>query len=177
MNENKPCIVFLTGASGSGKTTLLNALKKRTNNCSTVCLHFDNIGVPSEEEMIKKYDSPREWQRAMTHRWIKKIMREYNNKKLVILEGQVDLSFIVNAFKDINFFNYKIILAHCDHSVRHERLRANRNQPELINENMDNWSNFLKQQALEMNVLILDTTLMNKENMVDYFLKYIENSI
>lgn len=39
---------------------------------------------------------------------------------------------------------------------------------------MDNWSNFLKQQAIEMNTAILDTTHINKEDMVNNFLKHIE---
>lgn len=82
----------------------------------------------------------------------------------------------VSAFKDNGFSNYKIVLAHCDNSIRHKRLDINRNQPELINEDMDNWSNFLKKQALEMNAPILDTTIMNKETMVECFLKYIKNN-
>jgi len=38
---------------------------------------------------------------------------------------------------------------------------------------MDNWSEFLKNQAIEMNVTILDITSMTKDNMLYWFLEYI----
>lgn len=172
-NKESPFIIFLTGASGSGKTTLLDALKKKLHGPSVTYLHFDSIGVPSEEEMVKKYGSPSEWQKAMTIFWINKIVNEYSNKKLVIIEGQVNFFFIATAFKDINYNQYKIILIHCDTKVRHHRLYVNRNQPELINENMDSWAKFLKNQASEMNVTILDTSAMTVNNMRDSFIEYI----
>ena len=124
--------------------------------------------------MTEKYGSPTEWQKAMTHIWIGKLTREYNDKRLLIIEGQVNLSFIINAFKDIGFTKYKIILVHCDNSVRHSRLHADRNQSELINDTMDSWSSFLKSQAIESNIPILDTTAMSIENMIDWFLSYID---
>lgn len=171
--EHQPYIIFLSGASGAGKTTLVNELNKKLNNTSARCFHFDSIGVPSEMEMIEKYGSPTEWQKAMTHFWIEKLVKEYDDKKLLIIEGQVNLSFIVTAFTDIHFKKYKIILVHCDNSVRHVRLHVDRNQPELINDRMDNWSSFLKTQAIEMNIPILDTTAMSIENMIDWFFKFI----
>ena len=172
--ELKPHIIFITGSSGSGKTSLVNALNKKLNNTSIVCFHFDSIGVPSEQKMIEQYGPPSEWQRAMTHIWIEKIMQEHHDKMLVIIEGQVNLSFIVTAFKNMNFNNYEIILMHCENSIRHARLRINRHQPELINETMDNWSSFLKSQALEMDVPIIDTTSLSIENIVTWFLQYIK---
>jgi dephospho-CoA kinase len=172
-DDFNPYILFLTGASGAGKTTMIEALNAKLNNSSIVCLHFDSIGVPSEEEMIKKYGSPSEWQKAMTYHWIKKLTSEYKHRDLVIIEGQVNLSFIVTAFDQLNYDKYKIILAHCDNTSRHQRLHIDRNQPELINENMDNWSEFLKNQAIEMNVTILDTTSMTKHNMLSWLLEYI----
>jgi GrpB-like predicted nucleotidyltransferase (UPF0157 family)/dephospho-CoA kinase len=161
-------VIFLTGASGAGKTTLLNAFKKDLSS-SIACLHFDNIGVPSEVDMIKVYRSGSEWQKAMTYHWVKKIMEEYKNKELVILEGQVNLDFITDAFAGFNFTQYKIILVHCDNKTRHQRLHQNRNQPELVNDQMDNWAEFLKKQAISKNAMILDTSLMNTEEMITQF--------
>jgi predicted ATPase len=80
--KQSPAVIFLTGASGAGKTTLLNAFKKDFSTSSTVCLHFDNIGVPSVAEMIKVYGSGSEWQKAMTYHWAKKIITEYKDKGL-----------------------------------------------------------------------------------------------
>ena len=160
-----PNVIFLTGASGAGKTTVLNAFKKDRSS-SIACLHFDNIGVPSEADMIKVYGSGSEWQKAMTYHWVKKIMAEYKNKELVILEGQVNLDFITDAFSGFNFTQYKVILVHCDNETRHQRLYQDRNQPELVNDQMDNWAEFLKKQAINKNIMILDTSLMNTEEMV-----------
>ncbi|MBA3537650.1 MAG: GNAT family N-acetyltransferase [Tatlockia sp.] len=168
-----PVIVFLTGASGAGKTTILEALNKQLS-ASIVCLHFDDIGVPTEQEMISIYGSGSEWQKAMTYRWIKNLLKDYQNKKLVILEGQVNLDFIVSAFEEFNFHQYKIVLAHCDNITRHKRLQQDRNQPELINDNMDTWADFLKKQAIAKKAMILDTTFMNLDEMVCQFGKLID---
>lgn len=164
-----PFIIFLTGASGAGKTTLLNSLSKELPADSTVCLHFDSIGVPGEEKMIQQYGSPSEWQRAMTDQWINKITSEHHAKELVILEGQVNLAFIESTFKRINSTRYQIVLVHCDNVTRHKRLHEDRGQPELINENMDNWSNFLKKQAEDRQVPVLDTTAMTIDEIVEWF--------
>ncbi len=62
---------------------------------------------------------------------------------------------------------------HCDNKTRHLRLHQGRNQPELINNNMDNWAEFLKKQAINKNIMILDTSLMNTEEMVNQFKQWI----
>lgn len=124
--------------------------------------------------MIAVYGSGSEWQKAMTYHWIKKLINDYQNKKLLILEGQVNLDFIVSAFEGFNFSQYKIVLAHCENTIRHKRLHQDRNQPELINDNMDTWAEFLKKQAIERQAMILDTTLMNTDEMVSQFEKLID---
>jgi GrpB-like predicted nucleotidyltransferase (UPF0157 family) len=168
-----PMIIFLTGASGAGKTTILDVLSKKLSASSITCLHFDNIGVPTEQEMIANYGSGSEWQKAMTYRWIQKLINNYQNKKLVILEGQVNLDFIISAFEGFNFYHYKIILAHCENIIRHTRLYQDRHQPELINDTMDNWAEFLKKQAIDKKAMILDTTLLSTDEMVSQFEKLI----
>ena len=64
----------------------LDALNKNIY-LSIACLHFDDIGVPTEQEMIAVYGSGSEWQKAMSYHWIKKLIHDYQNKKCVILEG------------------------------------------------------------------------------------------
>lgn len=175
MNQNNqiPYIIFLTGASGAGKTTLVEQLKNKLSN-SAILLHFDNIGVPTEEKMIKEYGSPSEWQRAMTNIWVDKIIHEHSDKELVILEGQVNLDFISSAFNNVNLTHYQTILMHCDNKVRHKRLHHDRSQPELVNEDMDNWSQFLKRQAETMDVPIIDTTTLSKDQVLIEFSKISE---
>lgn len=86
--RQNPIIVFLTGASGAGKTSILDAFTKKNTSSAIACLHFDDIGVPAEQKMIAVYGSGSEWQKAMTYHWIKKLLNEYQNKKLIILEGR-----------------------------------------------------------------------------------------
>lgn len=169
MKLNNPYIIFLTGASGAGKTSLLNSISH--DFPSIDCFHFDSVGVPSEEEMIKSYGSPSEWQKAMTYYWVNRLTSEYIEKEFIVIEGQVNLAFIVSAFAQVNFSQYKIILVHCDDTKRHERLHTSRSQPDLVNKNMDNWANYLKKQAIDMNVAILDTTSMNIKDMSNWFKK------
>ena len=174
--KNIPFILFISGVSGAGKTTLLKKICSQESSESTACLHFDSIGVPSVEEMINQYGGPSEWQRAMTERWVDKLLAEYKDKKLIFLEGQVNLMFFENACKKHNFTNYKIILIHCDDTIRHERLRMNREQPELINQDMDNWAQFLKDQAIKMNVLILDSGKMTVDEMATWIMQSVDRA-
>lgn len=109
----------------------------------------------------------------MTYHWIQKIIHDYQDKNLVIIEGKVNLDYIVNAFAGFNVQQYKIILVHCNNAVRHQCPHLDRNQPELINDDMDKWAEFLKKQAVDKNVTILDTSLMNTNEMLNLFREYI----
>ena len=172
MTLSIPFILFISGASGSGKTTLLKEMAHRFPLHATACFHFDSIGVPSVEEMIKVYGSPSEWQKVMTEKWVERLLTEFSDKQHIFFEGQVNLEFIETAFMKHSFKNYKIILIHCDDVIRHERLRDNREQPELINQDMDNWAHFLKRQALERGVPILDSGALSVAEMADWVGKY-----
>ena len=43
------------------------------------------------------------------YQWVTKLTTEYQDKELLILEGQVNLDFIVAAFEAVNFNQYQII--------------------------------------------------------------------
>jgi uridine kinase len=165
VQDKLPHIIFISGASGAGKTSLIKHLAIKYSDFSIAAFHFDSIGVPPVEEMNKQYGSPREWQRAMTNEWVKRLIHESENKELLILEGQTDLTFIESAFKSNYFENYTIILIHCSHDLRHTRLQ-NRGQTELINDEMDNWANYLHKQATSKHILILDSGIMTIDEMV-----------
>ncbi len=65
-------LVILIGASGSGKTTIARAIEHRYAEQVEV-FYFDQVGVPSVEEMIAQYGSGEGWQRAKTLEWMAKL--------------------------------------------------------------------------------------------------------
>ncbi len=163
-------IFFITGASGAGKTTLVSELKnKYKNKKDWTFLHFDFIGVPTPEEMIKRYGSRENWQKEIACQWIKKMLTEYKDKEVIIFEGQVNLHFITDGFSKNNFSNYEIILMDCNEEIMSKRLTEYRNQPELLNQDMKNWLNLLRKQAKELNANIINTSNKSKPEVLKPF--------
>ena len=161
-----PKVIFITGSSGAGKTTLLKVLECDTTRLKNVFHYFDSIGVPTVEEMNKVYGSGSEWQKAMTYHWVWRIQQQDADKEMVILEGQINLDFIVAACRGWGIHDYRIVLVHCDDVIRHQRLAEFRQQPELIYQGMDHWAQYLRQQALAHQALILDSGKLSIQEMV-----------
>ncbi len=157
-------LVILTGASGAGKTSIVQSIERSYPGVH--CLHFDSIGVPSHEEMISRYGSGEEWQRLMTTIWLKRIRNNYDQSNMILFEGQMKLSYIEQALKQYPIQNNSTILIDCNDEVRSERLRKERNQPELDNEKMMNWARYLRSEAQENLVQILDTGSQSLEESV-----------
>ena len=173
----KKFVFFITGASGVGKSTLADHLKSYYSNRPDLAIFgFDSIGVPSVEEMSKAYGSPSEWQRAMTKQWVAKILYEVS-KPVVILEGQVNLDFIYEAFEYYNFAQFKVILIDCSVEEMIRRLIHDRVQPELANENMRTWRLFLRKQAEGRRVPVIDTGSMSIEAAAQELQKIVENEL
>lgn len=169
-------IFFITGASGVGKTSLVEGLKnKYSKKNNWIFLHFDSIGVPTLEEMIKKFGSEENWQKETTYKWIKKMLNEYQDKDVIIFEGQVNLKFIKDGFSQNNFSNYKIILIDCDEELMAKRLTHDRGQPELFNDDMKNWLKYLRNQANSFEVNIIDTSNISKKEVIKSFEKILKN--
>ena len=148
-------IVLITGASGSGKTTTLKALKNNLP-ASTSVHFFDDIGVPSLEEMIECYGSPQKWQQAATHQWIEKLIQLTDQTN--ILEGSFNPEYAVEVLKTKTDVSYLIMCLHADRAIREQRLIYDRNQPELVTEDMNNFARFLMEKTLELGGIIIDTT-------------------
>ncbi|MEP7320459.1 MAG: hypothetical protein ABI761_01025 [Saprospiraceae bacterium] len=166
-------IVFLTGASGVGKTTLMEQLQLKYNASSWAFLHFDSIGVPSLDEMINSFGSPSNWQEQITYTWIDKLLLEIPNE-VIFFEGQVNLNFIQKGFKKHNFTNYRIILIDCNEAEMTFRLIHKRKQPELLTDDMKNWLDYLRNQALNLNVPVIDTSHLSEQEVLQTFEKLID---
>ncbi len=155
--RNKPAILFLTGASGAGKTTVLASLEKRLTAPGYFFLRFDSIGVPSFQEMIDQAGSLERWQEMKTHHWVEKIVAEYREDQIVLLEGQSNPDFIEAALQKYGIERSAIVLLDCDWETMKARLTQGRQQPELANDDMKNWADFLRAQAKRKGISIIDT--------------------
>ena len=167
-------LFFLIGASGAGKTTALKFLEKKKLPNLEFC-YFDSIGVPSAEEMAKKFGSPEEWQRAKTIEWAKKIKKDYLQRKNAILDGQTRPIFIEEACKKSNVELYEIILFDCDDNARKKRLIA-RGHPELANESMMNWAKHLREESALRGCKIIDTSELSLNQSVSKLFAFIKKA-
>jgi hypothetical protein len=75
----------------------------------------------------------------------------------ILFEGQMRISFIQEALTTSAITNARIILVDCDDTTRTTRLSRDRSQPELANADMLNWPRYLRQEATNTKVEILDT--------------------
>jgi predicted kinase len=152
-------LVILTGASGSGKTTLARAIEDRHAGEFRV-IYFDSIGVPSSEEMMKWGDGHQPggaWQRAMTLQWFEKLAPLLRSGRPVLFEGQMRPAFIQEALEAPTTIRAEVILLDCDEYTRSERLVTGRAQPDLSNQDMFAWADYLRGEALKAGYEILDT--------------------
>ncbi len=157
-------LFILIGASGSGKTTATGILEEKYKEIKFIFPDKERQ-VPTKDEMIKEYGSVENWQKNETINRFRKIKELYLSAQPVFIDMQSRCEYIINACKILGINNYKIILFHCSNKIREERL-INRNQSELVNQEMNNWADFLKKDCSENNCDIIDTSDMNIESMV-----------
>ena len=153
-----PFLLFVSGSSAAGKTTVLQYVKENLSERRVSILHFDSMGIPSREDMIKQAGSLERWQEMATHSWIERIQKEFKVEDIVILEGQANPDFVTAGCDRHGLKRLTLVLLDCDWETRSARLIHERNQPELANPEMKNWSDFLRNQALQKGVRIVDTT-------------------
>lgn len=156
-SNQAPLFIFITGVSGVGKSFLAKALEQELDLRFVSVNYFDRIGVPSFEHMIKEYGSCEKWQEAMTHQWVKQLAF-VQDKKVVILEGQFNSQFALDARMEFGVAHYVFVLLHAEREVREYRLIKQRTQPALANETMENWAQFLKRKTQELKGTIIDTS-------------------
>jgi adenylate kinase family enzyme len=153
-------VVVLVGASGSGKTTIARAIAARSDVAAKV-FHFDSIGVPSPEEMVRRHGSGEGWQRAETINWMLKLAGEAETGVPVLFEGQTRFTFLAEGAELAGGLPYVPILIDCDDETRVRRLQVERRQPELVTEDMMGWARYLRREAREAGHRILDTTTLS----------------
>ena len=163
-------IVFLTGASGVGKTTIVNELDRNSMTSKYDCYHFDSIGVPSMEEMREIED----WQKKTTYQWIDRLLAK-NQSGTIVIEGSVNISFILSGFDRHGFKDFLILLIDCDEESMIDRLKE-RNQPELANDDMKRWLSFLRKQSLDLSIPRINTSKVNLQTTMAWLVEEIDKS-
>ena len=149
-------LYFLIGASGVGKTTASSLLENKRKDIKFVYPDKEMI-IPSKEEMIKLFGTVENWQKDQTIKRVKRIKDEFLGNQPVLIDTQSRFEFITNACKENQINNFQVILFDCEDSIRNERLYS-RGQPNLINQDMDNWAKFLREDCKNNNCTIIDTT-------------------
>ena len=158
-------LVVLIGASGAGKTTIARAIAARS---TAAVFFFDSIGVPPAEEMIRLYGSGEAWQRAKTLEWMRRLAEEVKAGHSVLFEGQTRFSFLAEGAAAAGSLAYTPILVDCDDETRAARLRSERKQPELANEDMMKWARHLRDEAVAGGHPILDTSRLALSDCVSW---------
>ena len=155
-----PAIIVVTGASGSGKTATVRALSAR-DLTGVRCHYFDEVGVPSVEDMYRDFGSPELWQAVTTHRWLDRLTANRGDADIHILDGQTRPSFVRDAAERTGIALVRVILLDCAAPVRHARLVQLRGQPEFSNPQMDCWAAYLRGQADALKLSVIDTTSLD----------------
>lgn len=158
-------LIILTGASGSGKTAIAEAIAG-DHALEAAVHHFDGIGVPALDVMIRDHGSPEAWQRDKTIEWLARLAPHVGKDKPVLLEGQMRISFVLEAAAAANIKNYGLLLIDCDNKTRAQRLTTGRGQPELANEDMMNWAAYLRGEAGRHGCEIFDTSRLSLDQSV-----------
>jgi dephospho-CoA kinase len=166
-------LVVLTGASGSGKTTIARAFADRYPALAQVH-YFDQIPVPSLEEMAAQYGSPEEWQRLKTIAWCHKLAERLESHPNMLFEGQTRSEFVRQGQKEAGIDDVRIVLVDCDDATRVHRLTHDRGQPELAGERMMKWAKFLRHEAELEGEMILDTSRLSVDEAVDRLRSYFD---
>lgn len=154
-------LLFVIGTSGVGKTAAVEALRARPI-VGLACHHFDSISVPTVVEMTRQFASPEHWQEIATQEWAGRLGQ--CSDPVVILEGQTRPSFIRSALAGKRA---GIVLLDCHPTVRSQRLRTGRRQPELDTPEMQQWAVYLRGQAEALGLPIIDTTSLTPDEVAD----------
>jgi dephospho-CoA kinase len=150
---------FITGSSASGKTTVVKGVINSVYPQMTT-YYFDEIGIPTVEEMNDRFGGPAQWQAYNVRKWIEGINLS-KKADFIVLDGQARPKVILDIARELEIKSLHITLIDCSHEVRRNRLQKTRNQPELDMLDMYTWAAYLRGQSDALTLEIIDTTNKN----------------
>lgn len=147
-------IITITGASGVGKTSTLKELSKNIpKHINVKIFHIDEIINPNWDEI----EDTTKWQEETTLELVDMLVKTAKDEKVhVLFEGSTDIKFYIQGFEKNNYLDYKILLFDCSQETMKNRL-IQRGQPELYQPDMVGWLNYLRREAIERNIEIIET--------------------
>jgi hypothetical protein len=122
------------------------------------------------QQMIAEYGSGEASQRAKTLEWIAKLASIINAASGVPFEGQTHPSFLAEAAAVMGNIKYTLILIDCDDRTRARQLLHDRQQPELMTDDMMNWARYLRHETQANGYEILDTSTLPLHESAAYVL-------
>ena len=164
-------LIFILGASGSGKTINVKNIETKYPDKYHFA-YFDQPKVPSVEEVLEKHGGWENWGIKRTNEWIKKIKENYIENRVTIFDVHTKPENIENACKNFGITNYIVILLDCSDDERKKRL-IDRGQPNLINDSLLTWAQFLRDEAKKKDYTIINNT----ELTIEEGLKKVEEKI
>lgn len=157
-------IIAISGASGVGKTTILSEVSQKiTKDQAVKVFHFDDMGLPNWDEV----EDTKKWQEEATVAWIDKLVTVAREEKAhVLFEGSTDIKFYIQGFAKNAYEDYKLILFDCQEESMRTRL-IGRGQPELYHADMIGWLNYLRREAIQRKVEIIETDSATASEIAD----------
>ena len=149
--------LFVVGASGVGKTAALLHLQSQPDFNGT-CYFFDDIGVPSADEIHELDQQGVSWQACATQEWVRRLASDTGG--LSILEGQTAPAAIAAEARRNELDRWSMILLDCDPETRLRRLTG-RGQPALASDRMNTWAAYLRGQADALSIAVVNTSSMS----------------
>jgi dephospho-CoA kinase len=164
-------VIFILGASGSGKTTNVKNIENKYSD-KYYFAYFDQPKVPSVEEVQEKHGGWENWGIERTNEWVKKIKENYIEERVTIFDVHTKPQNIENACNDFGIIDYVVILLDCSDDERKKRL-IERGQPHLINDSLLEWAQFLRDEAVKRDYIVIENTGLTLED----GLKKVENKV
>lgn len=154
-------LIFVLGASGSGKTSNVKNIESK-NQDKYHFAYFDQLGVPSEKEVIEKHGGWEQWGLQRLNDLVMKIKEDYIENRVTIFDVQNKPENIESACKEFGISDYTVILLDCSNEERKHRL-IQRNQPHLITDSLLTWAQFLRDEAIRRGYVVIDNTKLTVE--------------
>lgn len=151
-----PALLCITGASGAGKTTAIAAIREKIDARTLPLIEFDSLGVPTDDEMTRCWESGRAWQKMMTYHWVYTTRQIFRMRPLVILEGSFDPQYAIAACAAHRVKN-RVLMLDVDDKTRAARL-AKRGQPELATPEMSKWAAYLMENTRSLGGTAIDAS-------------------